>query len=334
MDIPAPLSGCATMQEVWDFYREDLAQVETRITEALPSQVPLLNEIGRYILNSGGKRIRPLLILSCARLSDYRGPGLTILAAAVEFIHTATLLHDDVIDEADMRRGRRAARLLWSNQASILAGDYLYTQALCQAVSLNNQGVNLTLSEACRLMTEGETLQLSCRGDLNLREEEYLKIIRCKTGALISAACRLGAILGGLPAEVSEVLGRFGLRLGMAYQVTDDTLDYVADGARLGKTLGKDLQEGKLTLPLLHLLREGGPRDREQARALLRQPALGERDLKTILGLMEARGSIRYARDVAAGMVEQAKKELLLFKPSFHRDALGIIADYVVYRDH
>jgi len=260
------------MIQVWEYYRDELQQVEDTIKKSLNSQVNLINEITHYILSSGGKRIRPLLLIITSRLNG-REPNNhpeVLLASSVEFIHTATLLHDDVIDQADVRRGKKSAHTLWGNQASILVGDYLYTQAMSCALSLASQEVNSVLAEACRLMTEGETLQLTHHGNLEVTEQEYLKVIQYKTAALLSATCRLGGIVSGLDLDKRESLARFGLHLGIAYQLADDTLDYIADKDLLGKSLGKDLKEGKITLPLLHLLSNCPGRERERVKGIIK----------------------------------------------------------------
>jgi octaprenyl-diphosphate synthase len=367
------------MDEVWDFYRDHLLHVEDRIKKSLDSQVSLINQVAYYILSSGGKRIRPLLLIITSKLNDHQndhqveesptsglasssarhgghlpagrqvggwpegGPHGTphmnddaevLLASAVEFIHTATLLHDDVIDQAEVRRGKKSAHTLWGNQASILVGDYLYTQAVSLALTLASQEVNTTLAEACRLMTEGETFQLTQHGNLEVTEQDYLKVIQHKTASLLSATCRLGGILSGLDPDKREALAQFGLYLGIAYQLADDTLDYIADQELLGKSLGKDLNEGKITLPLLHLLSHCGEQERVRVKNILNTEGISDRDLQEILTLMKRYGSIEYSLKKARETVEIAKKNLDFASPSLHRQALSVVADYVVSRDH
>ncbi len=385
------------IDEVWDFYRDDLLRVEDRIKKSLDSQVSLINQVAYYILSSGGKRIRPLLLIITSKLNDHQakesptsglaqaglqalpehggggawedlpkanrsGPtsktGLgsggiggwpegtphgpphindeaeVLLASAVEFIHTATLLHDDVIDQAEVRRGKKSAHTLWGNQASILVGDYLYTQAVSLALTLASQEVNTTLAEACRLMTEGETFQLTQHGNLEVTEQDYLKVVQHKTASLLSATCRLGSIISGLEPDKREALARFGLYLGIAYQLADDTLDYIADQELLGKSLGKDLNEGKITLPLLHLLSNCGEQERVRVKNIVNANGISDRDLQEILVLMKRYGSIEYSLKKARETVEIAKKNLDFSPPSLHRQALSVVADYVVSRDH
>jgi len=270
-----------------------------------------------------------------SKLCGYSGSENTLFAGVIEFIHTATLLHDDVIDNAEIRRGKRAARFLWGNKASILVGDYLYSRAMCQAVSLNKREVNETLAEACRRMTEGEVFQLTLNGYLNISESQYIKIVQYKTGILLSAACRVGAILGEVPFAERERLSAFGLNLGIAYQVVDDTLDYIADGEKLGKSLGKDLQDGKITLPLIDLLKNCTDGQRGKIEEILKsKDGISEGDLDYILLLMKDFGSIHYALGRARDFIEQAKEQLNTFPESIHRQALFTLADYVVTREY
>ena len=322
------------MNEVWHHYRAELDEVESQIQRSLDSPVSLINTVGRYVLSSGGKRFRPLLLLISSRLCGCQGKDHIPLASVVEFIHTATLLHDDVIDEAEIRRGKRAARTLWGNQASILVGDFCYAQAICEAIRFNNFEINRLLADTCRRMTEGESLQLASDGDPDLTEEVYLKTIEYKTASLIATACLLGGIVSQATAEKKEALSRFGVKLGMAFQVADDTLDYVAEKEKLGKLLGKDFREGKITLPLLHLLQHCVPEDGNRIRGMLARGEAKEEELRIVLALMDRYGSIAYAIQRAREFVEQAKKELSVFEESVHRRSLCIVADYVVSRDH
>ncbi|NKE69930.1 polyprenyl synthetase family protein [Candidatus Manganitrophus noduliformans] len=322
------------MDQVWSNYKEALDEVEEQIKKGLDSEVTLINKVAYHILSSGGKRIRPLLLIISAQLCQSVDKRHIHLAGMVEFIHTATLLHDDVLDNAEVRRGIPAARLLWGNQASILVGDYLYTLAVCQAVKMENFEINYLLSTTCRRMSEGETLQLVHSRDLDLTEATYLQIIEYKTAALLSAACKLGGIIGNESDEKKEALSRYGRNLGIAFQVADDTLDYVADRARLGKSPGKDIKEGKVTLPLLHLLQHCSSKDKRELKKVIKKAALLKRDLSFVTGLMEQYGSIAYARKKAQDYANRAKSDLSIFSDSLHRQALCTVADYVVRRDH
>jgi|SRR5579884_359691 len=322
------------MDQVWSHYKEALDEVEEQIKKGLDSEVALINKVAHHILSSGGKRIRPLLLIISSQLCSSIDKRHIMLAGMVEFIHTATLLHDDVLDNAEVRRGIPAARVLWGNQASILVGDYLYTLAVCQAVKMENFEINYLLSTTCRRMSEGETLQLVHSCDLKLTEATYVQIIEYKTAALLSASCKLGGIIGNESDEKKEALSRYGRNLGIAFQVADDTLDYVADRARLGKAPGKDIKEGKVTLPLLHLLQHCSSKEKRDLNALIKKGVYRKRDLSYVIGLMEQYGSIAYARQRAQDYANRAKNDLSIFNDSIHRQALFTLADYVVRRDH
>jgi octaprenyl-diphosphate synthase len=251
----------------------------------------------------------------------------------VEFIHTATLLHDDVVDDADIRRGRQTARKVWGNQISILVGDYLYSKAMCQVVEFRSQGINEVLAEACNKMAEGEVLQLHYNGNPDMPEADYIKIVEHKTAGLIAACCRMGAILAEAPEVQQEALLRFGQYLGIAFQVADDTLDYTANGTSLGKTLGQDLRQGKATLPLLHLLDHCSDTDRQMIKDRMETRTLTDGDLKRLIDLMEEYGSIAYALNRAQTYIAAAKRDLDLFEDSTAKRALSVAADYMVTRD-
>ena len=322
-----------TMADVWDAYRAELDGVEDRVHKNLNSSVTLVNTVAAHILNSGGKRIRPLLLLLSARLCGYAGPEHHQLGSLVEFIHTATLLHDDVVDDADIRRGHQTARKVWGNQISILVGDYLYSKAMCQVVEFRSQGINEVLAEACKKMAEGEVLQLHYNGNPDMPEADYIKIVEHKTAGLIAACCRMGAILAEASEAQQDALFRFGQYLGIAFQVADDTLDYTANGASLGKTLGQDLRQGKATLPLLHLLNHCSETDRQMIKDRMETRTLTEGDLQRLIGLMDEYGSIAYALNRAQAYIVAAKRDLDSFEDSTAKRALSVAADYMVTRD-
>jgi len=322
-----------SMADVWEAYRDELGGVEDQVRKNLDSSVTLVNTVAAHILNSGGKRIRPLLLLLCARLCGYSGRDHHQLSSLVEFIHTATLLHDDVVDDADLRRGRQTARKVWGNQISILVGDYLYSKAIAQIVEFRSQGINEVLAEACTKMAEGEVLQLYYNGNPAMPETDYLKIVEHKTAGLIAAACRMGAIIADAPEDRLDALFRFGQFVGIAFQVADDTLDYTADGERLGKTLGQDLRQGKATLPLLHLLKHCSDPDRQMIKDRMETRTLTEDDLSRLIHLMEERGSIAYAMERARAFIAAAQRELSLFEDCTAKRALMVAADYMVTRD-
>ena len=336
--IPRMQNGPATstihtMADVWDAYRDELEGVEDQVRKNLDSSVTLVNTVAAHILSGGGKRIRPLLLLLCARLCGYSAKDHLILGSLVEYIHTATLLHDDVVDDADLRRGRQTARKVWGNQVSILVGDYLYSKAICQIVGFRNQAINEVLSEACRKMAEGEVLQLYYNGNPQITEFEYRRIVEYKTASLIAASCRIGAIIGNASADQQATLFRFGQHLGVAFQLADDTLDYAANGDRLGKSLGQDLRQGKATLPLLHLLQQCPDADKQMIKDRMETRTLTEADLHRIISLMQEYGSIMYAMERAHELVVAANLDLALFEDSLPKRALAVVADYMVNRD-
>lgn len=326
-------SSIHSMADVWDAYRDELAGVEHLVRENLNSSVALVNTVAAHILSSGGKRIRPLLLLLSARLCGYQGRDHHQLASLVEFIHTATLLHDDVVDDADIRRGHRTARKIWGNQISILVGDYLYSKAMALVVELQNQGINEVLAKACTKMAEGEVLQLYYNGNPAMPEADYLRIAEHKTAGLIAASCRMGAIFADATEAQQEALFRFGQYLGVAFQVADDTLDYTANGEHLGKTLGQDLRQGKATLPLLHLLTHCSDQHRTMINDRMATRTLTDEDLRRLIHLMEEAGSIAYAMDRARGFIAAAQRELNLFDDCTAKRALAVAADYMVTRD-
>ncbi|HXH85545.1 polyprenyl synthetase family protein [Petrachloros mirabilis] len=321
------------MADVWDAYRHELDGVEDQVRKNLSSSVNLVNTVAAHILNSGGKRIRPLLLLLSARLCGYSGHDHHQLGSLVEFIHTATLLHDDVVDDADIRRGRRTARKVWGNQISILVGDYLYSKAMCQVVEFRSQGINEVLADACKKMAEGEVLQLYYNGNPDMPEADYIKIVEHKTAGLIAASCRMGAILAEASEAQQDALFRFGQYVGIAFQVADDTLDYTANGESLGKTLGQDLRQGKATLPLLHLLHHCSDADRQMIKDRMETRTLTESDLGRLIRLMKEYGSIAYALDRAQAYIAAAQRDLEAFDECTAKRALSVAADYMVTRD-
>ena len=311
---------------------EDLKLVEEHISEMFRNENPLVQAIGHYLLNSGGKRLRPLFLLLSARLSGNTGADNIALAGIVEVIHTASLLHDDVVDKAELRRGEPSANAIWGNAAVVLAGDYLYSNALKYALTFAEIRIIKALSSAITQMTEGELLQLNRSGDINITEDEYLRVVSAKTGALFSEACRVGAILGGVDAAREEALAQYGMNVGIAFQMVDDMLDYVARQDDLGKRLGKDLQEGKITLPLIYLLKAVNATERAEIKEVVEGDATDE-DLKLILALIERYGVLDDATAHAASVVARAKSSLDVFADSEEKSLLMDIAEYSLYRE-
>lgn len=321
------------MDQVNALLNSDLHRVELQFREDLTSRVPLIRKVGEYVLASGGKRIRPMLVLLSAKLAGYQGDAHIGLASVVEFIHTATLLHDDVVDSAVLRRGQESANAVWGNEASVLVGDFLFAKSFSIMVRGGSLPVLQALSDATTMMAEGEVLQLVSTCDLDLDEERYFEVIRNKTAVLLAAACRCGAILGGLPPEREEALANFGMELGIAFQCMDDALDYVADQGEFGKVCGHDLLEGKVTLPLIHALRCCTAAERERVATIVVREVLPQSDLEEITALIDKYEGIGFTRNRARELVAQAKDHLTEFPASPAKDALYALADYVVNRN-
>lgn len=320
------------MEKVMALLQDDLEKVEAQFKEDLNSGVPLIRKVGEYVLSSGGKRMRPMLLLLSARLSGYKGDNHIGLASVVEFIHTATLLHDDVVDSAVLRRGNASANAIWGNEASVLVGDFLFAKSFSIMVRGGNLEILKALSDATTMMAEGEVLQLISTCDLDLDEERYIRVIQDKTAILIAAACRVGGLLGEVSPEKEEALSLFGMELGIAFQLMDDALDYVADQDEFGKARGHDLEEGKMTLPLIHALRQCTDEERQMVAAVVEQEELEEAELESVIALIEKYDGIDYARKRAAEMVAQAKTRLSIFEDCPAKEALFVVSDYVVSR--
>lgn len=320
------------IKKIFDSYEAEIRLVEDALSGMFESEVFLIPLISRHIIGSGGKRLRPLFLLAASRMAGYRGGDHIKAACAVEAIHTASLLHDDVVDGAELRRGRPSAHSLWGNQTVILVGDYIYATAVGLAVKLGNIKIMDALAAATTRMSRGEILQLQKSGDPGISLDEYTEIITAKTGILISAACRIGAVLGGCPKDKEDALAAFGLKAGIAFQMADDMLDYMADEKELGKRMGKDLAEGKVTLPLICLLKSASPSERAEIGAILKS-GVSDAGLYEILGLLKRYGSIGESFGMAKALVEEAKAELSCFPPSAEKDEMCEMADYALQRD-
>jgi octaprenyl-diphosphate synthase len=321
-----------TIKEIWKYYKDDLALAEEEINKTLNVVLPAVSMVGKHLLMSGGKRIRPFLAILCSKMFGYNGEKAGILACSVESIHTASLLHDDVVDGASIRRGLPSAHSLWGNQVVILVGDFLYSNALRLANSLKSQKIMDALSNATTRMSEGELIQLSKKGNPDISENDYMKIIKGKTAILISAACSGGAVIGNASHEQEDALSVFGLKFGLAFQIADDILDYMADEKMLGKSLGKDLEEGKITLPLIYLLREASHDEREKVKLIIRGEQFSKSELSYILGLLNKYNSIQQSYERAAAFLEEAKRELDIFEDSVEKTALLTVSDYALRR--
>lgn len=321
------------LQDIAAAYEHDLAIVESFLEKEQNSYVKLIPDISRHIIMSGGKRIRPLLLMISADLFGYRGDGRYPLATVIEFIHTASLLHDDVIDHASMRRGKASANRVWGNAASVLVGDYLYATAYRLLTELNNQTVQRLVSWATTTMVEGETIQLMKSGDVNITEEEYLSITEKKTAVLMAAACALGAVLAEAPESSVDVMTRFGMKLGVTFQVTDDTLDYIGIEEEFGKTIGMDIMEGKMTLPLIWSLRQCPPEEGDRIKTIVAGKTAGEAEVIEIARFIKAYGGIDYALERAGRFVQEAKDLLAPFPDSFPKKALLSLSDHLLNRN-
>jgi len=311
---------------------EDMREVDRLILLRLQSDVVLINQIGHYIVNSGGKRLRPLAVLLSARACGYRGQRHLDLAAVVEFIHTATLLHDDVVDGSELRRSRETANAVWGNEASVLVGDFLYSRAFEMMVDVNRMRVMDILSHATNRIAEGEVLQLLNCHDPDTTEDRYMEVIRRKTATLFEAGTRLGAVLAEAPQEIEEAMARFGLNLGVAFQLVDDALDYRAEGEQLGKNLGDDLAEGKPTLPVIRAISTGS---QEQRRCLREAIETGGREhIPAVAAAIESTGSIAYTAALARRYAQEARKAAAALPESAERAALEKMADFAVIRTY
>lgn len=320
------------MEEVLAVIKEDLQRVEEEFRRRLKSRVPLITKIAEHLVKSGGKRLRPAFLILSAKLFGYDGDAHIPLAGAIEFIHTATLLHDDVIDNAEVRRGNPSANTLWGNEASVLVGDFLFSRSFSMMVEVGDMRVLEIVAQATTHLAEGETLELVKTADLDTTEEENLELIIQKTASLISAATRIGAVLGGASPEQEEALAEYGLQVGIAFQLVDDCLDYAGQAEALGKGVGVDLREGKVTLPLIHTLKNCTQEERQRIRDVVLAEDIDQRELGQVLDLVQKYGGITYTMGRAREYVERGKKALSLFPPSTEREALLSLADYVLKR--
>jgi len=310
----------------------DLEACNRTIVARMDSPVALIPQLAAHIVAAGGKRLRPLLTLACARLCGYGGERHVKLAACVEFIHTATLLHDDVVDESLLRRGLASANAVFGNQASVLVGDFLFARAFQLMVEDGSLEVLSILSRAAATIAEGEVLQLVTQNDLATSEARYLDVVRGKTAALFAAACEVGAVVADRPDAEAAALAEFGMNLGIAFQLVDDALDYAADQSVLGKTVGDDFREGKITLPVLVAYQAGDPADCDFWHRTIETNEQNEADLDRALHLMQGCGAIRMTLERAQSFATAAKAALAPFPDSAMRRALIEVTDYTVNR--
>lgn len=320
------------MESVIALLKEEMQAVERQFEKNLASDVELISKVGQYVLSSGGKRIRPMLLILCAHLCNYRGNKHIELAGVVEFIHTATLLHDDVVDSASLRRGNRSANSVWGNQASVLVGDFLFAKSFSVMVGSDSLKILKILSDTTTQLAEGEILQLINTCDLEVNELRYLQVVRDKTAILIAAACQVGGVLAGVDYERETALREFGLEIGTAFQLMDDALDYVADQEDFGKEKGHDLFEGKMTLPLIHTYANSAAGERAEITRIVEAEELVPQDLNYICTLIDNKGGIEYTRSKAQERIDKAKSLLGIFPDCQARQALYTVADFVVSR--
>ncbi|WP_193333548.1 octaprenyl diphosphate synthase [Duganella sp. Leaf61] len=310
----------------------DMDAVNAVIRRKLHSEVSLVNQIAEYIISAGGKRLRPVLVLLVANAYSYKGTAHHELAAVVEFIHTATLLHDDVVDESSLRRGRATANALFGNAASVLVGDFLYSRAFQMMADLANMRVMQILSEATNVIAEGEVLQLLNMHDPDVSQERYLQVIRSKTAKLFEAAAELGALIAGATEPQIAAAGEYGRSLGTAFQLIDDVLDYAGDAAEIGKNVGDDLREGKPTLPLIYLMENGTPEQRQLVRTCIEQG--DEQHFDAVLAAVTSSGALDFTRRQAEIAAERAAEAIAGLPESEYKDSLLQLAHFSVNRTH
>jgi octaprenyl-diphosphate synthase len=331
--VATPTRERVLKERVTGLVGADLERVEAEIRRELDSPVALIQEMGGYIAGAGGKRLRPMLLLLAARLAGYVGPRGVRLACVVELLHTATLIHDDVVDQAPLRRGRPSANAQWGDDASVLVGDHLYSKSFAMLVRDNDRAVMETLARSTVSMTEAEVFQLELKRTGVTTESDYLRIITQKTASFMSACCRIGALLGGVSAGQVDALTQYGLDIGVAFQISDDSLDFVANQDRLGKAIGADLREGKRTLPLIAMLARATPAESERVKSLLKRHDLDAEEIDEIRRYVVDHEGVEYALAQAHEYARSAKAALAAFNPSEERETLALVADFVVDRD-
>jgi octaprenyl-diphosphate synthase len=332
--VNSSTSAISDLAQIFEPVREELERVEHEFARHLESKVELIPEMGRYIQMSGGKRVRPAVLLMAARLCGYSGDRAVLNAAVVEFIHTATLVHDDIVDEADTRRGRLAAHSRWGNDVTVLLGDYLYIRSMAMALTQDSLDVVRLLCDVTLRMIEGELYQLTKTGDATITEDEHLEIIRRKTAFLFSGCAEIGGLLGACSSEQRIALREYGFNLGIAFQIVDDVLDYTSDESALGKPVGGDLREGKVTLPIILLIGQASGDALQLVQRIITDRQIDPEDWQTLTGLLARHGAIDAAFDRAVTYADRAKQQLAAaFPPSVERDGLLALTDFVVHRD-
>jgi octaprenyl-diphosphate synthase len=321
------------MEAITALIGEDLNKLEESIQGLITTKVGFIKEIVNYIIKSGGKRVRPILVILTAKLCGYTGEGHIPYAAIIEFIHTATLLHDDVVDNAVTRRGSSTVNTVWGNEPSVLVGDFLYSKSFELMAEDGNHEILKSISHATTSLSEGEILELLKTCDIETKEEEYFEIIGNKTAILFSAACEIGAIMGKISEPKRDSLRQFGYNLGMAFQLTDDILDYMSYDNVLGKRVGTDLKEGKITLPLIHALKQAGEWERSSISRVVNKSSMTKRDFERVRNIIQKYGGIDYTEGITKKYIDDARTYLNIFKPSPYKDALLKLSDYMLKRE-
>jgi len=321
-----------SLQGVFEIIEDDLEKVDQAFRKNLRSNVPIISAIGEHLLRSGGKRYRAKLLLLSAKLCRYRGDRHISMASLIEFIHSATLLHDDVVDRAELRRGTNSANSIWGNEASVLVGDFLFTKCFSLLVENGNWKILQSISKATITMAEGELEELTKTNDLSLTERNYLSIIKQKTASLISAATEIGAILGNVSKEKERALSQFGSDVGIAFQLIDDNLDYTSNEEEFGKKIGIDLQDGKITLPLIFTLSHCNQEERKFIQKTVESHPITKKAFFRVVKIIEKHHGVHYTWKKAKRHIERAKRYLSLFPKSREKEALCSLADYVLER--
>ncbi len=312
--------------------QDDLDGIEDALEANLNPYLDLVRQTASHLIFSGGKRFRPLLMVLGARICGYTGNSDKLFSTAFEYIHAATLLHDDLVDGAALRRGKPVAHAVWDAPTAVLTGDFLLARALTIGAKTGRLRVIEALAEVTEQMSQGEIHQLMHKGDIRLTEAEYIEVIRRKTAVLIQGACKVGAIISDAAEPEESALSTYGFNIGMAFQMADDMLDYISDTRVLGKTVGADLKEGKLTLPVIYTLAKADDRDRSEMERMIKEKAFSDSDFQTLIGLMDRYGGLDYTRQKASACIDKAKHALEVFGPSKTKDILLYVADYALAR--
>lgn len=321
------------INSILSMVEKQIEDVEKELLANLDSDVQMVNEVASYVFESGGKRLRPVFLIISSLLCGYDGPRSSVLSGVVEYIHTATLLHDDVIDGAKYRRGRKSANTIYGNDITVLCGDFLYSRAFMNLVKDGNPNIQMSLAVAARTMSEGEVFQLIKTADIKITMDDYLKIINSKTAVLFSSCCEIGALLGNETEERRTALRNFGKYLGIAFQMSDDILDYLGDEAKTGKKPGTDLKEGKITLPVIILLENASDEEKRQVREIIINENSGDDNLEYIINLMKKYDVKKKSEEVLDQYSAKAKECLYVFPDNQYRKALEGLADYMIKRE-